>query len=78
MGSPLIKKAVFCHSVEGAKVLDGEKLQVKYFLFITASFYMQIILPAHLFTVAGIQTGPQTVCQPQTAAYHPAPAWDLK
>lgn len=22
---------------------------------------MQIILPAHLFTVAGIQTGPQTV-----------------
>lgn len=42
-------------------MLDGEKLQVKYFPFITVPFYMQITLPAHLFTVAGIQTGAQTV-----------------
>lgn len=58
IGSPFEKKTVLCHSIgwEGeSRVLDGEKLQVKYFLLSLLLFICKSAQsPAHLFTVAGV------------------------
>ena len=53
------QSSVIVLGVRGCWMVRNSRLSI--LSFITDPFYMQIILPAHLFTVAGIQAGPQTV-----------------
>lgn len=78
IGSSSDKKQSSVILLGGARVLDGEKLQVKYFLLSPLLFICKSACPPIYLLLRVFRQGPQTVPAVDRIACHPAPAWDLK